>query len=218
MIIKVSDKTAIVFDLDDTLYYELDYLISAYKEIALFLDRKQHKFVFYLMFSMYRNKLNVFDFLCKKYEVSKDVLFEMYLNHQPKIKLSDGVLDTFKKIKQKKGKIGIITDGRKVTQRNKIKSLGINNYVDFVSISEEIGFEKPHYFPFENMTNKLQCSKYYYIADNVRKDFVTPNKMNWETIGLIDGGKNIHNNFFAITKESYLPKQLVYSFNDIRIE
>ncbi|MBS9768366.1 MAG: HAD family hydrolase [Flavobacteriaceae bacterium] len=216
MIIKVDSKIAVVFDLDDTLYYELDYLISAYREIAVFLDKENEKMLFVKMFSMYRNQLDVFGFLTAEYDVEKMTLIKMYRNHYPKIKLNEGVLELFEKIKNYNGKIGLITDGRAITQRNKIKALGIEDYIDFVSISEEVGFEKPHRFPFENMMDNLKQERYCYIADNVKKDFITPNKMNWETIGLIDCGKNIHNNVYK-QEDEYLPKNMVYSLKEIKI-
>jgi putative hydrolase of the HAD superfamily len=34
------NRKSIIFDLDDTLYNEIDYLNSAYKEIALFIAEK----------------------------------------------------------------------------------------------------------------------------------------------------------------------------------
>ena len=46
-------------------------------------------------------------------------------------------------LKEKNIPAGLITDGRSVTQRNKLKSLGLLNYFKEVIISEEFGSEKP---------------------------------------------------------------------------
>ena len=61
MDIKVNNNTVIVFDLDDTLYNELDYLKSAYQHIAQQLEPKDWKSLYVLMLSFYRCKKNVFD-------------------------------------------------------------------------------------------------------------------------------------------------------------
>jgi putative hydrolase of the HAD superfamily len=37
------------------------------------------------------------------------------------------------------------------------------------------------------------------VADNVSKDFIAPNIMGWQTICLIDNGKNIHKQQFEIS-------------------
>lgn len=217
MDIKVNENTTVVFDLDDTLYYELDYLISAYKEIAFFLDEEQYKMLFSVMFSMYRNQLDVFDFLVGKYEVNKQDLVEKYRNHKPNIYLSEGVLNVIKSIKENRGKVAIITDGRKITQMNKIRALQIEEYVDFISISEEIGYEKPSKVPFINVMERFSSKEYYYVADNLKKDFISPNKLGWISIALIDLGKNIHPNSFQFLEKKYKPKNLIYSFLEINI-
>lgn len=217
MDIKVNRNTVIVFDLDDTLYNEIDYLISAYKKIANYLDIKNEKKLFSIIFSLYRNNQNVFDFLEKKYLVDKKLMLEIYRTHLPEIKLDNAAMNILKKIKEKKGKIAIITDGRSVTQRNKIKALELFQFVDYISISEEVGEEKPSVMPFELVMKELVAEEYFYIADNVKKDFIAPNNLKWKTIGVIDSGKNIHSNAFFYQVDEQLPDSLVYSINDIKI-
>src|SRR5690606_4054018 len=125
MDIKVDAHTVVVFDLDDTLYNELDFLKSAYKSMAICLEPKAWKLLYAKMFSMYRSKINVFEFLANFYNIDIEILIEMYRNHQPNIQLFYGVIEVFDAIKSKNGKIGLITDGRSKAQRAKLKSLGI---------------------------------------------------------------------------------------------
>src|SRR5690606_7124012 len=107
------------------------------------------------------------------YGVEKDNLLNMYRNHNPDIQLFDGVLELFEGIKSKNGKIALLTDGRSKTQRAKIKSLGIENYIDKVIISEEIGSEKPSLANFKAIEDALPGDEYHYFADNLIKDFIT---------------------------------------------
>jgi putative hydrolase of the HAD superfamily len=56
--------------------------------------------------------------------------------------------------------------------------------------------------------------EYIYIADNVKKDFITPNKLGWTTICLFDKGQNIHKQNFNLENE-YLPHFIINSFDEI---
>jgi putative hydrolase of the HAD superfamily len=100
--------------------------------------------------------------------------------------------------------LGLVTDGYSKTQRNKLKALEIEELFDLVVISEEFGSAKPSEANFA-VFHQFKTDQYYYIADNPAKDFVSPNALGWQTICLIDAGKNIHKQDY--TKESlYLPR------------
>ena len=100
-------KQVVVFDLDDTLYKEIDYLKSAYREIAslvypvLKADYKDEDKVYYWMMENYQQGRNVFDELLHyplPYE--KLELLRIYREHKPAIALSEAtgeVLETVKK-------------------------------------------------------------------------------------------------------------------------
>jgi putative hydrolase of the HAD superfamily len=217
MDIKVDHNTIIVFDLDDTLYNELDFLKSAYSSIALILNPSDWKQLYSTMFSMYRCKENVFEFLAKTYEIELHKMIEMYRDHLPDIQLHDGALELLSAIKNKSGKIAIITDGRSKTQRAKIESLGILDYIDKIIVSEETGSEKPNPSNFEAIENFLPGAKYYYIADNLKKDFIAPNSLGWKSIALVDNGKNIHFESFRNMDIEHRPHVFILSLRDIRI-
>lgn len=195
----------LIFDLDDTLVYEIDYLKSAYHEIALRLDPLNSNELFQRMWSLYTNKQNVFKILINLYsDFSVEELLEIYRNHYPLISLVDGAKEILEYAKSKGYSIGLISDGRSVTQRNKLKALAIEDFFDKVIISEEFGSAKPDERNFKYfMEDKF--AEYIYVADNLRKDFVTPNRLNWISICLMDRGWNIHPQSFVNDIE-YLPK------------
>lgn len=209
-------NTVVAFDLDDTLYNEIDYLKSAYKAIAFDLDDKNSTLLYAKMFSLYRDEKNVFEFLAEKYKVEKQKLINNYRNHIPNIKPFNNVILSFEKIKKMGGKIAIITDGRVKTQTNKINSLGLKKYLDLVIISEAIGTEKPNENNFKTLENNFPECNYVYIADNLKKDFITPNNRNWISIGLIDNGLNIHNNFhYFSSNKNNICKFLINGYDEI---
>jgi len=215
MDIKIDNQTVIVFDLDDTLYNEIDYLKSAYIELAKELEPENWEKLFSILFSLYRNNQNVFQFVSEKYNVSKDILIERYRSHVPDIKPFDGVIERFRTIKNMEGKIAILTDGREITQNNKIKVLGLLPFVDHIVISEVIGSEKPHEQNFKSIETKFNLTNYYYIGDNLKKDFITPKILGWQTIALIDQGLNIHSNAYSHKSEEYQPHNYIFSFSQL---
>lgn len=217
MDIQVDRGTVIVFDLDDTLYNELDYLKSAYRSIALALEPNNWKSLYSRMFALYRSNKNVFEILAKAYSTDIHTLIDMYRNHQPKIQLFDGVIDVFDAIKSKNGKIGMVTDGRSRTQRAKITSLGITDYLDNIVISEEIGSEKPSLSNFKAIEIALPGNSYYYIADNLIKDFIAPNTLGWKTVALMDNGMNIHFDRPEHLDAKAMPQEFIFDFGDLTI-
>ncbi|WP_299113601.1 HAD family hydrolase [uncultured Winogradskyella sp.] len=217
MDIKINANTVIVFDLDDTLYNELDFLKSAYQYIAQKLEVNDWKPLYVSMFSMYRNKENVFDFLTSKYNVERQSLIDMYRTHHPNIKLFEGAKDIIDSIKSRSGKIGIVTDGRSNTQKTKLKALGITDLVDTIVISEDIGTEKPSTKNFRVIEAEFPNCDYWYIADNMKKDFISPNQLGWYTVGLIDNGKNIHFASHTYMDAKHKPQEFVLNFSDIKI-
>ncbi|SHG59585.1 HAD family hydrolase [Flavobacterium johnsoniae] len=212
----------IVFDLDDTLYNELDYLISAYKEISgvlskIMMYQVSKEEIFDEMYSLYKLKKNTFFEILKKYQIGDiavEDLLSRYRNHSPQIELDKSVQKLLIELTKKKIKLGIITDGRSIQQRNKIFSLNIEKYFDNILISEEFGTEKPNVKNFEFFEKKYPKSEYIYIGDNVRKDFVAGNKLGWTTICLLDNGKNIHHQNFDFDKD-FLPNYCINNLNEI---
>ena len=217
MDIKVDKNTVIVFDLDDTLYNELDFLISAFKDISKRIDKFNSEQVFSIMLSLYRNNENVFEFLNNNYSIKKHDLIEIYRNHYPTIKLNPHVRNFIDELKNKKINVALLTDGRSITQRNKISSLGLENVFDYISISEEIGFKKPSSKGFQLIENFFKKKKYYYIADNLEKDFIAPKKRGWYTICILDNGKNIHYPNVSELIVEKKPNSYVFSFNELKI-
>lgn len=204
----------IIFDLDDTLAYEIDYLKSAYKEIAENVDKVNSENLRLEMLEAYHKGLNVFEILIQKYPNSTiEELLKIYRTHFPDVQFIEGANDLLDDIKRKGYKIGLITDGRSITQRNKLKALGIEGIFDSIIISEEFGSTKPDERNYKAFIVD-DIAEYFYIADNPKKDFLTPNKLGWTSICLLDKGNNIHPQNFDLQTE-YLPKIKVDSLKEI---
>lgn len=217
MDIKVNQDTVIVFDLDDTLYNEMAYLKSAYIKIAKELSPTNWQGLFARMYSLFRSKQDVFAFLTSQFDVQKSDLLKTYRTHKPSLQLFEGAMEVIQSIKQKGGKIGVITDGRTTTQTVKLKALGIYEIVDKIVISEEVGSEKPDEQNYRIIENAFPNCNYLYMADNLRKDFISPNRLGWNTVGLVDNGLNMHFDGHLYFEDSHRPQNFVTSFFEINI-
>ncbi len=213
----------VCFDLDDTLYKEIDFLKSAFKEIVEYgISRSgRHDLssadLYEGMLGAYFSKKDAFDYLIAAVgsDLDKATLLSLYRNHVPQISLSDGAFELITEIRRKGYEIGIITDGRSVQQRNKIKALGLSDFVsnENVVISEEFGSEKPSRANYEYFITKYpEASDFYYIADNPKKDFISPNALGWKTVCVKDDGRNIHTQQMDLLPE-YLPKLVIPSLS-----
>ena len=217
MDIRVNSEVTVCFDLDDTLYNEIEFLKSGYRHIAKMID-DDWLAVYERMYALYEEDKDVFMYLDRSYGFDKHELLQSYRYHIPNIKPFPGVQGLFDRIKQKKGYLAVITDGRSETQRNKLRQLGLLDNLDALVISEEVGVEKPDGRGFEKIQKHFNCSEYYYIGDNYHKDFLSPNKLGWHTIALKDNGLNIHKtNENELDDPDYYPKHVINSLSDLRV-
>lgn len=197
----------ICFDLDDTLYKEIDYLTSAYREIVQYaaahclVDEDSQQRLseegYLQMMTAYQQGENAFAALNSRLGLHIPVsdYLTLYRNHVPKIALSDDVKRLLDVLHQEGVILGLITDGRSVQQRNKLKALGLDSYLENenIVISEEFGSEKPALANYTYFMKRYPvCRDFTYVGDNLRKDFLAPNRLGWQTVCLRDDGRNIH--------------------------
>lgn len=206
----------IVFDLDDTLYREIDFLKSAYREIVEVIG---HPEAFDFMLDCYFLGENAFQCVIDKYNLSYTVeqLLVIYRNHKPSISLDTSTVATLDVLKASGAIMCLLTDGRSVTQRNKIEALGLARWFspDDILISEEFGHSKPSMECYQYFLDRYPDTEFVVIGDNPAKDFITPNKLGWTTICLCSNGQNIHDQNLEVEK-NYLPKHSINNLSEIK--
>ena len=185
--------SAVIFDLDDTLYSEKMYVRSGYKAIAQLLhdvpDAEERLWHFFQ-----EKKIAINELLWEEKIYSKELekkCVETYRNNLPELTLYPNVIETLQYIKGKKF-LGMITDGRPKGQRAKIDALEISSYFDEIIITDELGgieYRKPSLVAFELMRDRLSrkagrlipFSEMCYIGDNINKDFIAPIQLGMQT-------------------------------------
>ena len=213
-------KTCLVLDLDDTLYKEYDYQTSGLKyveeQVLELYDVDLRGKLLELrdqgvndIFLELTNILNIPSSI-------KDSFLMMYRYHEPKIALTLKTKKFIESALHNFGKVVILTDGRSISQRLKLESLGLLKIPVF--ISEEWNSTKPDNKRFVAIMERYTtCSNFCYVADNPSKDFVAPNALDWISICLKGDQNNIHSQDENSIKEEHLPHYWVNNLSEINI-
>lgn len=178
----------VIFDLDDTLYNEKQYIRSGFRAIQEYLDIPDAADELWSCFE--KNEPAIDSYLKKIGRIDlKDECLKVYREHKPEIDLRADVVQQLEMLRAKGIKIGIITDGRPIGQRNKIQSLGLETLVDDIIITDELGgeqFRKPCDIAFRIMQRRWRVpfEQLIYIGDNIHKDLQAPKQlgMQWAIV------------------------------------
>ncbi|OOM77941.1 phosphoglycolate phosphatase [Clostridium puniceum] len=187
---------ALIFDLDDTLYYEKEYVLGALKKVAYYLGNKYRKNEekFYIRMEEILNTLGrgkIFNIVCEENNFAEDIndLVDLYRNSKPKLNLYDDSKEILKWAREHDYKLGIITDGCSKVQWNKIDALNIEKLVDKIIVTDDLGkeFWKPHGKSYLDMMKYFGVSKdeCVYIGDNPNKDFIGARELGMKTVRII---------------------------------
>ena len=197
-----------VFDLDDTLFKEHQYCLSGMEAVADYVRLIYKKDMYNnLVDWMKCNEGDIFGRLCIELSIPATVkksLIWIYRLHKPNISLTKQTDEMITFIEKHSAGIAILTDGRSITQRLKIHSLGIERFPLY--ISEEFMSEKPEEHRFKKIMQDFPAEKYIYIGDNPAKDFKAPNELGWLTIGLVGDNDNIHSQLEKKYSAPFLPE------------
>ncbi len=211
---EINNQTLVVFDLDDTLYKEIDFVKSAYKEISRIIELQTGTNIYDELFFLFKKKADVFDFILKKYPTTLSLqdLIDVYRYHIPNIQPVKEIIRFINKCNDNVSAFCLITDGKSVTQRNKLKALGlIDLFKDNLYISQEVGYTKINEYSFLSILNKYPNNNFIYFADNAKKDFLIPNKLGWVTYQIQDIN-NIHDSFIEVPNGYAAQNKITYKF------
>ena len=178
-----------VFDLDDTLYSEKDYVKSGYNAVASVFPQIEN--MADKLWNVFERGGKAFDEVLESEklfsEKTKAKCLEVYRCHKPNISLYPGIREMVERIKKQDIKLGIITDGRPEGQKAKIESLNIRDLFDEIIITDELGgieFRKPNKTAFVKMHELMDVSykQMLYVGDNVKKDFIAPEALGMRAV------------------------------------
>ncbi|MCQ9300160.1 HAD family hydrolase [Staphylococcus hyicus] len=194
-----------IFDLDDTLYDQLQAFNVAYHyhfadsdiDVSslyrhfrhysdLVFEQTQDGRMTVTEMHIYRitAALNDFDIALSE---KKAIAFQRdYARALNGIALSHPIKTLLYQLKTKRVPCGIITNGESHHQRSKIKMLGLNHYISesHMFISAEEGMSKPDVALFQQVVNELDLNPQntFYIGDNFENDVIGALNAGWRVI------------------------------------
>lgn len=199
----VTPQRGVVFDLDDTLYFEREYVRSGYEAVAAAVapaagvDQETLTSVMWGWFTAglttgtFDRLLGQFPEAASTWSVPE--LVHLYRTHEPHIALTSDVEALLEILSARGVFLGVVSDGHLVGQRAKARSLGLMEKFDAVVFTDRWGRAdwKPSTRGFREIERicGLAGNALVYVGDNPKKDFFAPNELGWATVRLCCEGQ-----------------------------
>lgn len=218
-----------VFDLDDTLYLENEFVTGGLHAVADELARQygtdgahHYRTLTALHHRRDRNKFQTLltDLGQNPTPQAIEALVHVYRTAPRPLTLlpdADRILD---RVRDAHIAAAILTDGPLEGQKTKMNLLQLADRIDHITYTAELGPDaaKPAPMGFEALTDRFHArpQQCLYIADNEKKDFAGPNRLNWHTIKV----KRPHALYadHESPDELYRPHHTVASLDDIEFQ
>ena len=186
-------RSAIVFDIDDTLYLERDYVKSGFEAVGAHLqDSLQLTGFAETAWRLFEAGVRGQTFdraLCELGLVPSGAIIReavrVYREHEPQIEMLEDARELIQYLASRGIGMGVITDGPAASQRAKASALGLDRSIRSAIFTDELGpgNAKPNPMSFELMARLLgKPDRLAYIADNPAKDFAAPSSLGWSTV------------------------------------
>lgn len=197
-------SAAVVFDVDDTLYLERDYVRSGFSAVDCHLGTAYGVTGFFdAAWQLFKagHRGRIFNEALEGLHVPPEAvpvreLVEVYRAHDPDIRLLPDSATLVRRLQSEQVPIGIITDGPAPSQHAKIDALGLREVAATVIVTADLGpgLAKPNEAAFLGVQEELslQGDSLVYVADNPSKDFVAPNRLAWRTLRIRRPGSLHH--------------------------
>lgn len=187
---------AVLLDLDNTLYDEHQFVKSGFKAVSRELANNfglKEDLIYSHLYKIFveQGRHQVFTQTLNYYDIYTDVTFshilEVYRNHTPQISIFKDVNDVLSDLK-KKYRLGLVTDGLKFVQKNKVKALKIGRYFDDTVYAIDYG-SKCCQKPFSVVLEKLQvkANESVYVDDDPYRGFAVAKQLGIRTIRMLRG-------------------------------
>lgn len=198
---------ALLFDLDDTLYDEKQFVESGFSKVAEFVEDKfkiEKKVYYKILIDIFNggSRGNIFNFALEKVNVAYKeniirAMVKIYREHNPKIRLAEDIKSLLIKLRGIYS-LGIITDGYFKVQKKKVQALRLEEMFDSIIYTDEYGREywKPNVLGYKLALKELKGllpEEAVYIGDNPYKDFIGAKKVGITTVRVINQNREYSN-------------------------
>lgn len=185
-------ESVYVFDLDDTLYLERDYIRSGFARVGEFAaSRYGILAVGDYAWTLFEQgvRRNTFDIIAREFSLPDEAIglfVSQYREHAPEIELLADARSFLGSLPSDVIGTGIITDGNSLSQWQKIRALGLADLVDNIVVTADHGVScaKPSEYAFRLIESRFERPgvEFVYFGDNPAKDFQAPHDLGWRTV------------------------------------
>jgi carbamoyl-phosphate synthase large subunit len=201
-------RELLVFDLDDTLYPEADFVLSGYRAVAERVWRDhgidiepelRRRFALGQRGDLFTPSLRMLGVQVEEAYV-RDELVKTYREHTPSIRPYAEAADVLRELGAKGHSLALLSDGWASVQRRKFSALSLPDVFSAVVFTDELGSDawKPSPRAFEHLLGITgHCGvDAAYVADNPAKDFIAPHQLSMDSFRVIRPGTE-HNAVLA---------------------
>jgi HAD superfamily hydrolase (TIGR01549 family) len=176
-----NDFKAVIFDLDDTLCDQKQWIWNKLKilhtECQHFLPDAQTFLISAMRTIEEGNRSHPFNALASEFELNTTKIQEMiecYRTIRPQGTIYPDVLPTLYELKKRGYRLALLTDNPPESQRQKIDACDLNSWFDAIIFSREIGKEKPSPLAFHAVATALNLptQQLAMIGDNLYRDIL----------------------------------------------
>jgi len=185
------NELCVVFDIDDTLYLERDYVCSGFAALSPwvkdwlgvdgFAERCRRAHESGVRGSVFNQVLDE----CGVAPASEILatLVGLYRNHTPEIAFCPDARDAITEARSR-WPVAVITDGPAISQSRKAEALGLHSFASPILLTELLGrgCGKPSPVAFRKVEQAISSKRYVYVADNPAKDFHAPRQLGWSSV------------------------------------
>lgn len=190
----MSRWRALVFDLDDTLYPERDYVRGGFQAVAGWVSQTQGEepqAVFDELWGMFEAgvRRDTFDRWLRSRgrpaDPDRASMIEAYRRHRPRLTPYPDVVPALKGLRAE-ARLGLITEGPRAVQEAKLEALGLRSWFDKVVVlgEDERPNWKPSPRPFQLWLqgSSIEPAAAVYLGDNPAKDFLGARRAGWASV------------------------------------
>ncbi len=183
----------VVFDIDDTLYLERDYVRSGFRSlgpwvrqqlgVADFTERAWHLFERGARGDIFNRVLAEAGRAPEPGVIAE--LVRRYRTHEPALALLPDARDCLTKLGDT-ARLAVLSDGPLDSQRRKAAALGLGTFCNPIVLTAELaaGSEKPSEAGYRHIAQTVGVPHpaCVYVGDNPAKDFAAPARLGWRTV------------------------------------
>ncbi|MGD8199110.1 HAD family hydrolase [Ornithinimicrobium sp. W1679] len=185
---------ALILDMDDTLFREVDYVKSGYTAVCRWLGptlKVPGESLLERLHEIFRSpaRSRAFDVLLNAYGRTDLIAgaVEVYRTHRPDITLTVDAAALLEDAAAQRP-LAVVTDGAAVMQRAKIEALGLSRFTSTLVITDELAPGRrawkpsPEGLTYASAALGVDAERCVYVGDNPHKDFQAARAANMSSV------------------------------------